>query len=625
MNENIAPDTGKVSKRKRKRGTRTFFKRTKNDERKRQEQRRQPVSAASKLTSDLLSRVPLQELNIERSCVGSNERCHPHAEFESLKQSVQTFQSEWHDLSEESCIRYCLFQQPSPGVPTISHCVTVRHDFTWSVAVLGKEVPGTISVFSGIEPHITTLPMWVQLLKQVRSAAICPGNPEDEFVTLCQKKGGEIRGNRGNGDVVAVVENKIITNVDGTPHSATVRRIDCQLLCEIVPGQNPIQRCKSCRAFRSTLRSMKTRSQCRTDYDRTAHSSRANFCHLRDGEKDERMRNLSKAKKAAKLQVSRLQKRVESLIAKQSITLTDDDADDVTQLIKEVSDSVYTQFHKNSAQRVFWEQQHLYNSLKNKKQMRWHPLVIRFALNLKYVSSAAYRAVNSSGFIKLPSERTLADYTHWMTVTNGVQSEFIERFRLTLQKDTKHGQQHSALLMDEMKIRSGLVFKKSTGALVGFVDLGNVNADLEQLVADSNEKHTAQKLADQMLVFMVRAIFKPSLSFPVAHYPSAGLKGQNLYPIVWDVVCALEMYNIPVMSITSDGAKPNRKFYKLCRGDGYKTPNPFADRDVYFFSDVPHLLKTARNCFSNSFAHSNSRNMKVRPTYNIFLCLCMHA
>ena len=30
-----------------------------------------------------------------------------------------------------------------------------------------------------------------------------------------------------------------------------------------------------------------------------------------------------------------------------------------------------------------------------------------------------------------------------------------------------------------------------------------------------------------------------------------------------------------------------------------------------FFSDVPHLIKTTRNCFSNSFAHANTRGMWV--------------
>ena len=60
--------------------------------------------------------------------------------------------------------------------------------------------------------------------------------------------------------------------------------------------------------------------------------------------------------------------------------------------------------------------------------MRWHPLVIRFALNLRYLSGTAYQAVLQSGMISLPSERTLSDYTHWATPNTGVQQEFIERF-----------------------------------------------------------------------------------------------------------------------------------------------------------------------------------------------------
>ena len=79
------------------------------------------------------------------------------------------------------------------------------------------------------------------------------------------------------------------------------------------------------------------------------------------------------------------------------------------------------------------------------------------------------------------------------------------------------------------------------------------------------------------------------------------------------------MYNISVVSLTSDGAKPNRRFYNMCQTQElgkklpYKTVNPFSScsRELFFFCDVPHLLKTARNCFSNSFAHSKSRNLQV--------------
>ena len=94
--------------------------------------------------------------------------------------------------------------------------------------------------------------------------------------------------------------------------------------------------------------------------------------------------------------------------------------------------------------------------------------------------------------------------------------------------------------------------------------------------------------------------------------------GEKIYPLVWEVVESLELFDIAVVSLTSDGAKPNRRFYSLCRMKEdnsqvpYKTSNPYhKDTQFYFFCDAPHLLKTSRNCFSNSHAHSKSRNLKV--------------
>ena len=52
---------------------------------------------------------------------------------------------------------------------------------------------------------------------------------------------------------------------------------------------------------------------------------------------------------------------------------------------------------------------------------------------------------------------------------------------------------------------------------------------------------------------------------------------------------------------------------------GYCCPNPFTneDRRLYFIADVPHLLKTARNCWSNSHGHSRARTLCVSPNMNI--------
>ena len=150
--------------------------------------------------------------------------------------------------------------------------------------------------------------------------------------------------------------------------------------------------------------------------------------------------------------------------------------------------------------------------------------MIRFALNLKYLSTSAYRALRLGGIIHLLSERTLADYTHWSKPHNGVQLEFIEELSRVL-NDLPCRQHYCALSMDEMKIKSGLVFDKHNGTLVGFTDLGSVNRDIEMLVCGDGDKLDGGKLATHAFVFLARAVFKCSLSLPVTHYSSISLKG----------------------------------------------------------------------------------------------------
>lgn len=72
------------------------------------------------------------------------------------------------------------------------------------------------------------------------------------------------------------------------------------------------------------------------------------------------------------------------------------------------------------------------------------------------------------------------------------------------------------------------------------------------------------------------------------------------------------------MAFVCDGAKPNRKFYKLMarkedmkNGIAYRTVNLYCrERYICFFADVPHLMKTTRNCWYSS-AHGGTRCMWV--------------
>ena len=59
--------------------------------------------------------------------------------------------------------------------------------------------------------------------------------------------------------------------------------------------------------------------------------------------------------------------------------------------------------------------------LKDARQMRWHPMMIKWCMNLRMLSSSCYDALRSTRVLKLPSERTLQDYTHIVKAKPGLQ------------------------------------------------------------------------------------------------------------------------------------------------------------------------------------------------------------
>ena len=153
------------------------------------------------------------------------------------------------------------------------------------------------------------------------------------------------------------------------------------------------------------------------------HDSHVNICHLTKEETEERLRNLQKEKfDGEEPDCSRKYRSIE----KDGVTLTSNENDKILSLMNETSADA-TNFPQDSFQSILWNEQLKYNSLKDKRQMRWHPLLIRFALSIKYASSAAYQQVTKLDFLALLSERTLHDYTHWCPTTSGVQLHLLSK------------------------------------------------------------------------------------------------------------------------------------------------------------------------------------------------------
>lgn len=147
---------------------------------------------------------------------------------------------------------------------------------------------------------------------------------------------------------------------------------------------------------------------------------------------------------SAECKIDNLMKKIEDSTNVQGITVDDYLHEDLSQIVEEHTPSIVEQFPEGSFKRLFWEQQR--EALRSSsRQMRWHPTMIKWCLNIKLRSPAAYEAIWDSGFISLPSSHTLRDYTHHIKSSTGFQPEVTEQLiKEAKMYSLKHYEKHVA-------------------------------------------------------------------------------------------------------------------------------------------------------------------------------------
>eukprot|EP00112_Aurelia_sp_Birch-Aquarium-sp1_P001448 Seg1156.4 transcript_id=Seg1156.4/GoldUCD/mRNA.D3Y31 product="DNA transposase THAP9" pseudo=true protein_id=Seg1156.4/GoldUCD/D3Y31 len=303
--------------------------------------------------------------------------------------------------------------------------------------------------------------------------------------------------------------------------------------------------------------------------------------------------------------------KMKEAITSSSIPVSKEFSNDFVSIIKDTDSKKIPPFMK-----LFWEEQQKY--LKSSKSgIRYHPMVIKVCLCLASKSPAAYNALrfnekSQSGVLVLPSQRTLRSYKNYIRPKQGFNKEIIGEL-LEKVKEISDIERFVVLLLDEMKIQENLVWDKYTGELIGFVDLGDIELNYAAL-------EDVESVATHVLVHLIRSVVNP-FKFSLANFATTGATSAQLFPIFWKAVSILELKcKLKVVAVTCDGASANRKFYRMHSylldeeqpnyiDVTYKTLNMFAEepRNIYFFADPPHLMKTARNCLAKSGSGKSSR------------------
>ena len=448
------------------------------------------------------------------------------------------------------------------------------------------------------------------LLQCIDKLRVCLGQPDHHFVEMASSRKGVFKSK--DGCISASLDSyaPVVSN-DETAYSLTVRTTKCELL-------TTNEKCHSCMTYRATLRKFHSRWSERSLSPIGDSSSHVNFRYLNTPEKKAKVDGLKKRVHVAENEVRKLQEKIEKLTEQQGDKVDDDFHGDLLGIMKEKSPEIEKAYPEGSFKRLFWEEQFRAASKKDPRQVRWHPLIIRWCLNLKLKSSSAYHAVRTAGFISLPSERTLRDYSNYFKCKAGFQLELNQQLHKEAKvNDLQESRKFCSIVIDEMKIKENLIYDKFSGEIVGFTQLGEVNNELLKLERDCKSDMDHPPLAKHLLVLMVRGIFF-KLDFPYAHFGTETATADILHPIIWEAVRQIESIGLKVICITADGASPNRRFFRMHKTGirsslTYKAENPYAEdgkRWIYFISDPPHLIKTTRNCLSHS-GNGSTRLMKV--------------
>ena len=504
-------------------------------------------------------------------------------------------------------VPYRVYYKPvlSNGDVVSQMTLKITKEMEWAIIVQGKEVNISESPFKELSTILRTdnMKLFISVLNSVN---ICEGN--NDFEDLIQKRvmiETQFRGLDGE-DVAVIESNRGVSLMK--ENFNIIRSKNCRLL---IRNELKCEECKQLRKKLHAMRAIKTTSS----KDSASVSSKVNYRYQSSEVLRKRLSSTQLAKKNAVQNVTRLTSKISKLVESEEVAVTSEQ----DSIIKEIIEKEKPELDENTPLHLLWQQQKERSS-KSAKAMRWHPLIIRWCLSIYMTSPAAYRHISSkrNNFLMLPHVNTLKKYINYTKPSSGfnpdIIKELVEDSKLASLKDF---QKNVSILFDEMKIQANLVYKKSTGKIVGFTEMGSINEEMSEFQrhvdSENVDEKPDRKLAQYVNLFMVRGIFT-NLCYPFGYHASVGFKSDELFPVVWEATGVLESLGFKVRAWVCDGGSPNRRFLKMnAQDDKFNSvKNIFAtDRDIYFFSDVPHLLKTTRNNLENSHGNQNTKNLMV--------------
>ena len=407
-----------------------------------------------------------------------------------------------------------------------SRAVMIYPDASWCIKVLDRDVsPPDIPRSMDVET--------LEELFQWACMPFCSGS--SDFPDLVES-GVPLR-NRSGDKTLGFIDTKFPSD-----ETKTIRSASCEGIT-----QRKSDRCAPCAQFRNDLFAR------RAAKEKTATGSTTS--HARNDQMDRmtlerKTSNLKRENLSLKASLKRLQERITQMMESEAVDVDAVHSNELVDIFEENSSAMESLLPQDSPQRLLWEEQRKYLGLKDARQMRWHPTIIKWCIALHEKSPAAYKALRSSSFIKLPHQNTLFKHTHFTDARSGINPDILRS--ISQEADLDHNPEfykNVSLIFDEMKIKNGLVYSQRSGKICGFTEMGDLNDEILRFERDVN-KDDDPVMATYVMVFMIRGLFSP-LKKSVAWYPCTGFTSSQIFHCMWEVVERVEYAGFHVRAFVS--------------------------------------------------------------------------
>ncbi|KAJ8311135.1 hypothetical protein KUTeg_011313 [Tegillarca granosa] len=343
-------------------------------------------------------------------------------QYESLQrdlQSVSNFKP--FLLNTNSALIQFIELYSSVDKQGVKWTVTIDEHFKGKIIIHNVAVSNEHEFWFGLPAKFKTVKDILKLLDKLSNFSVCCGNPDQEYQDLVPVGVG-LSDNKSPG-IIAYREGDFAAQKGTLSYSSTIRSTCCSFL---VAGS----RCSPCSRYRDNLRKRKQRIEKRKSTP--INYVRNTYKHT-DMDRDTLILKLKQQKneiKTLEQENMKIKRNFQQVINSTGVLLNETESRDMGDLMKLCSEDVEKAYpNPNSLQRLFWEQQLRSSKDNASRSMRWHPMIVRWCLFMRQKSTKAYDAMRESGFINLPSSRTLYDYSHYTKSTLGIQPDVIKMLK----------------------------------------------------------------------------------------------------------------------------------------------------------------------------------------------------